>query len=892
MKKLLILLITALLFSSVPVAVNAAPVEEAPLIFADSTRRTPFSDCLEGFTVINVSASTLDLADYKVWYGRAANQTVLNSLKPAAVKFEMPLAEEKGKYLLAPGERAYVWFVYSTTYTTEVDVPDGKAMLVEKGADGKPLYRVDVFRKCIEQLSAEGSYNVSRVAESTLVVPLDVTTGTVFGANGSYKNKADHVNLQNSYFIRLYLTDINAKSCADAFCTADLDGTDNGTYHNADGSVKVNFGTFTYERVEGQVAMRTSAFLAGTYLFGNAYAEEAVDPVAPAPEGAFRVMSLNVLNDDYKASRFGYIEKTVSTLAPHIIGLQECREGFNSMVDNIKKQGYASVVSTLTDDAQDSSIINCVPVLYRTDRYELEEGSAGARRFKEKYMDSWTKSLCWCVLRERDSGARIIVINVHFAVYSSSYENITSTQVEKQRESNAEEVIAQIAALREKYGYLPAVVLGDFNMDEPERANRILQTELRDTAYLADESYPWMATYHNSLEKGQSGNYPIDHVFVSSGDFTVIRSLPYTAPLGRKASDHYPIYADLRLEKNGNTSCADTHKSDSPLIIVDATRRVPAMGGSSDMLEGFTVMNVSSEPVDLSHVLAWSASAKTARALELTKPAAVTTVMRLSERTGAYVLKPGQKAFIWCVYSSVYKSEVQTPEGMKRLVEQGEDGAPVYRTDVFREALAYLAANNGDEYEVSAIEDSTLIVPLDRTTRDAFGDNGAYRSLARSFNLANSAYIRLYLTYDTAKDAGDAFCIAELDGTGDGTFIKASGEVGVNYGTYKYVPGEGAAMKVDSFAKNTYYFGTNTDGLPVIEITEAATTVPEDSGAASDVTEDTRSTTAAPVTSDVPVGSGGAGTAVYVILGAAAAAVLAAVLILAKRKQGSARLSK
>ena len=354
-------------------------------------------------------------------------------------------------------------------------------------------------------------------------------------------------------------------------------------------------------------------------------------------------------------------------------------------------------------------------------------------------------------------------------------------------------------------------------MDEPERANRILQTTLRDTAYLSDEAYPWMATYHKSLTGTQTGNYPIDHIYVSSEDFEVIRSLPYTDTIGKRSSDHYPLYADLKLSANNNTACADTHLEDAPIMIVDATRRTPLINGSgtSDTLEGFTVMNVSDKPIDLSHILLWYTTGKTEDAIDAIDPATITFVMRLSQRNGEYVLQPGQKAYIWNVYNTVYKAQGMTADGLVTLVDKGEDGMPVYRTDNFRKVVEYLASNNDDEYTVNTIEDDTIIIPLDRTTRDAFGADGEYRNLAKSFNLVNSAYIRLYLTYDTANGAEDAFCIADLDGTNEGTFIKEDGGVSVNFGTYKYLPGDGALMKVGSFEKNGYYFGTNTEGFTV-----------------------------------------------------------------------------
>ena len=807
MKKLVVLLFALVLCGTLALCVLARG--EGPLIIVDATRRTPPSDLLEGFTVMNVSDEALDLADYKAWYGRATTEEKLETLDPDTVTKVMPLSDVSNTCILQPGQKAYIWCVYNTTYKTKIPTADGEVYLVEQGSDGAPNYRFDNFRKAVDYLVAQGNYRVMPIAEDTIIVPMDCTYGDAYGPDATYTSKPNCFNLQNGYYIRLYLTENIDPTAAQAFCTADLDGTSNGTYLNDSGSVKCTYGTFVYKKVPGEVAMQVS-FEAGTYLFGNSLAEEEIVPVDPAPDGAIRLLTINVLNDDYKTARFSYIEQTVGVLFPDIIGFQECREGFNMMIDNIEKTGYASVVDTLSHDPKDNTIVNPVKILYKTDRYTMVEGSEGARRFKDNYQESWTKSLCYCVLEDNGTKERIIAVNAHFEVYSSS-RGVPGDVVLAQRESNAREVTEAIKTLQAKYGDLPAVVLGDFNATEVQTSQRILLAGgLRSAAHLTENSYPWMPTYHGNDESAQAGKYPIDHVYVTSEDFRVLRAHTYNTSLGRKASDHYPYYADIVLESNDNTSCADTHLSEKPLQILDATRRTPVMGGSSDMVEGFTVQNVSDTPVDLSHIHVWYTTAKTEEALQSVDSSVITVGMRLANRTGEYVLQPGQKAFVWMVYSTVYKSQVQTASGLVSLVEKGEDGYPVYRTDLFREAIRFLGQNTEDEFSTAMIANDTLIVPLDRTTHNQFGADATYVHLDKSFNLVNSAYIRLYLTYDTAFNPAEAFCIADLDGTDDGAYLNAENAVKVNYGTYKYVPGDGALMQTASFTKNAYFYGEDT----------------------------------------------------------------------------------
>ncbi len=90
------------------------------------------------------------------------------------------------------------------------------------------------------------------------------------------------------------------------------------------------------------------------------------------------------------------------------------------------------------------------------------------------------------------------------------------------------------------------------------------------------------------------------------------------------------------------------------------------------------------------------------------------------------------------------------------------------------------------------------------------GLRGVYRNLRNSFNLQNSVYIRLYLTYDTARSAAGAFCIADLDGAGSGTYI-SGGAVKVKYGTFSYLPQNGPLMKTTAFIPNDFTFGNLTE---------------------------------------------------------------------------------
>ncbi|MBQ4557381.1 MAG: endonuclease/exonuclease/phosphatase family protein [Clostridia bacterium] len=519
---------------------------------------------------------------------------------------------------------------------------------------------------------------------------------------------------------------------------------------------------------------------------------------AASTNSSFRVMTFNILNSEDKETRFDAIKTTVSDISPDVLGLQECREGFNTLIADIKATGYASVVDKLVDDPNDSNIINCVPILYNTDRFTLVEGSAGARRFVEKYQESWTKSLCYCVLEDLTDSQRYIVINVHFAVYMADY-GLTVKEVCAQRVSNANEVLAQIKTMQNTYGDIPVIVLGDFNAEETEQAYRVLTSELSDTNYISYVGSAFNTSSHTTLTIEQTGGYPIDHIFVSGNDFSVSACLPYITETSYSASDHYPLLADLKYSECTGQTCDEYHKTETPLAIVNVAKRSPF----SDVLEGFTVMNVSTEPIDLSHILVWYARATTQEDLDALETGDITKVMRLSSKRGKNILQPGEKAYIWCIFGSTYTASVTTTAGEKALVTKDKSGAPVYNTDVFRGAWNYIATSSS-YYNAIPFSDDMAVIPIDCTTRDVFDSETGFRNLANSFNLQNSYFSRLSLSYDTACDVSEAFCSVAVDSTGGGTYIDESGSVVSTIGMYAYTPDGNGSFHPKAFFPSGY----------------------------------------------------------------------------------------
>lgn len=126
-------------------------------------------------------------------------------------------------------------------------------------------------------------------------------------------------------------------------------------------------------------------------------------------------------------------------------------------------------------------------------------------------------------------GARLQVVNTHLGLLGA-------------------ERIAQVEALLGP-GWLgdpalrgPAVLLGDLNATSWSRAYRRLAGRLADARRVAERKGPRPATFPSRFPLLR-----IDHVFVGEG-VAVERVAVVDGPGPRRASDHLPVLADIRIE--------------------------------------------------------------------------------------------------------------------------------------------------------------------------------------------------------------------------------------------------------------------------------------------------------------------------------------------------------
>ena len=219
---------------------------------------------------------------------------------------------------------------------------------------------------------------------------------------------------------------------------------------------------------------------------------------------------------------------------PDILGLQEALDVQLGEIDSAL-EGYARV-GVGRDDGRSKGEFS--PILYRRSRFELlasetfwfsptpeTPGSTG-------WGNHITRIATWARLRDRTTDTSFYVFNLHL-----DHESAPS------REKSARLLAVRIRAREHPE---PVIVMGDFNSGEDQPPVRLLieAVPLTDALVSVADS-GGMGTYH--AFQGRTDGARIDHILLS-GEWSVqAAGIDRSREASRYPSDHFPVYATLRL---------------------------------------------------------------------------------------------------------------------------------------------------------------------------------------------------------------------------------------------------------------------------------------------------------------------------------------------------------
>ena len=236
----------------------------------------------------------------------------------------------------------------------------------------------------------------------------------------------------------------------------------------------------------------------------------------PEATGDYRFMTYNILYEEYVQAqdlpkevevRKEPVSYLLMNYLPDVAALQESFDKWSMQLPKLISDEYAYVCPRRND-----GVYNRSPLIYRKDRLKVVESG---------YVDLdqtqtlGRRQITWAVFEDKSTGTQFIVLGTHWDPTS-----------EENKLAHAKATAELAKQMREEKG-LPIVAMADFN------------------------SIPGSVSYVTFVAKSGlehvTGTGGVDHIFYSD-EFMAVAQGCEAENGAIKASDHYPVWADLKLE--------------------------------------------------------------------------------------------------------------------------------------------------------------------------------------------------------------------------------------------------------------------------------------------------------------------------------------------------------
>ncbi len=251
---------------------------------------------------------------------------------------------------------------------------------------------------------------------------------------------------------------------------------------------------------------------------------------------SFNIRCLNVGTDSWE-DRIGIVSQTILDSEADSIGVQEATPEWMETLNTTVAEKYA-YVGVGRDDGDNNGEYSAI--FYLKDKYEvIESGTFWLSETPEKPSKGWDAAcnrICtWARLKNKETGEEYVHMNSHFDhVGISARKNSVSLILERAK----------------AFGDIPIVFTADMNVKEGS-SNYLQFTEsmyFYDTKHLAPDTMDY-CTYHDTKPNAHKDDV-IDYVMINDGFDAVSYKVVTQGIDGRFVSDHYPIYADIKIIKN------------------------------------------------------------------------------------------------------------------------------------------------------------------------------------------------------------------------------------------------------------------------------------------------------------------------------------------------------
>lgn len=276
-------------------------------------------------------------------------------------------------------------------------------------------------------------------------------------------------------------------------------------------------------------------------LFASA-ASNAAAPEGRDPAPSLRVMSFNVRHDNPNDGEHAWpkrrprVREVLRFYRPDILGLQEAlAHQIEQIAEDLPNYRWVGVGR---DDGKAAG--EFTPIFYNADRLELlDRGTFWLSPTPEEVgSKGWDADLpriaTWALLRDSAGGGEFLAINTHF-----------DHRGETARTESAK-LIAKRA--REIAGDRPVVLTGDFNATPDSDAYAVLSEAFADVRAAAEDVLGPAGTF-GTFTAHEAAAPQIDYVFVTNGSAVARFATLAHHWQGRHVSDHFPIMADVVLNR-------------------------------------------------------------------------------------------------------------------------------------------------------------------------------------------------------------------------------------------------------------------------------------------------------------------------------------------------------
>lgn len=192
--------------------VNYVSENDSPIVITRVIQNSYGRDLYEGFEIVNVSDSPIDLFDYRVFYESADTKEELDKAPINTFSRNMPLSDVKGLYVLGPGQIAYVCTFFADHYTESAN---GGYKAVSKDIDLNVIYNTDAIRK------AYRDQNGKEIPSDVLIVPIDRTSASYF-KNGQVTNLSGSFNMDNARYAEISIAFSHAEDPSRALASVSI----------------------------------------------------------------------------------------------------------------------------------------------------------------------------------------------------------------------------------------------------------------------------------------------------------------------------------------------------------------------------------------------------------------------------------------------------------------------------------------------------------------------------------------------------------------------------------------------------------------------------------------------------------------------------------------------